>query len=101
MTDEEVRTLLRRRPFTPIELGLSDGRSVLIRHPEQAAVSRRTMYVALVKVKPGLQRFVTPPSGDTIAKDWMLLDLLHIVNAEPVNGEANGRKPRRSRPRPR
>ncbi len=99
MTDEEVRILLRRRPFTPIELALSDGRSVLIRHPVQAAVSIRTMYVPLVKVKPGLQRFVTPPNGDTVAKDWMLLDLLHIVSAKPVNGKANGRKARRSRPR--
>ncbi|MBI3835824.1 MAG: hypothetical protein HY287_15975 [Planctomycetes bacterium] len=96
MNDEEVRTLLRRRPFTPIELALSDGRSITIRHPDQAAVSRRTLYVALVKMKPNLSRMTTPSTGEEIAKDWLLLDLIHIVSAEP----ANGAHPTRPRKRP-
>ena len=99
MTDDEIRELLRARPFEPIEFGLSDGRSVLVRHPEQVAVSRRKMFVMLARVRRGSDRYATPADGDTIAKDWMMLDLLHVVSAEPVNGKANEPKARRSRPR--
>jgi hypothetical protein len=100
MTDDDIRELLRARPFEPIEFGLSDGRSVLVRHPEQIAVSRRKMFVMLARVRRGSSRFFTPPDGDTSAKDWMMVDLIHVVSAEPANGNGQGRS-RRSRPRKR
>ncbi len=37
----------------------------------------------------------SPRSGDTIAKDWIMVDLLHIVSAEP---DDNGRPQRRRKP---
>ena len=93
MNDEEIRTLLNRRPFEPIELFLSDGRVVLIRHPEQAAMSRRNIYIALAKVRRG-EKLATPGDSQTVASEWMLINLIHIVGAEPANGRANGKPPR-------
>jgi len=96
MNDEEVRDLIRTRPFAPVEFTLSDGRSVLVRHPEQVAVSRRKMFVMLARVRGQHNPIATPSSGDTIAKDWMMIDLLHVVSAEPANGTHRPRT-RRSR----
>ena len=98
MQSEVIRDLLRGRPFEPIELALSDGRSVVIRHPDQAVVSRRHLYVALAHVKQGRKRLASPRDGVTIATEWILLNLVHIVSAEPANGATN-RPKRKSPPR--
>lgn len=89
MQADEVRVLLKARPFEPIELGLSDGRKVLIRHPDQAAVSNRKVFVGLAKIHQP-RRLASPTDGDEIAKDWILIDVVHIVSAEPVNGHKSG-----------
>ena len=35
----------------------------------------------------------TPASGDTFAKDWMFIDLLHIATIEPdEDSKKNGKK---------
>lgn len=50
------------------------------------------MFLGLARVarSTGLR---TPASGDTFAKDWMFIDLLHIVTIEPDEGsKKNGRK---------
>jgi len=31
---DEIRRILKKHPFDPIHLALTDGRSVLIRHPD-------------------------------------------------------------------
>ena len=98
MNDEEFRDLIRTRPFAPVEFTLSDGRSVLVRHPEQVAVSRRKMFVMLARVRSQGAPLTTPSNGETIAKDWMMIDLLHVVSAEPANGAHHGpARPRRRR----
>lgn len=91
---DEIRRILRKQPFEPIQLALTDGRSVLIRHPDQATVSERVMFVGLAKIKR-TGPLATPRSGDEIAKDWLLIDLLHIATIEPTNGGGNRRSSRR------
>lgn len=82
---------MKRRPFTPIQIGLTDGRSVLVRHPDQAVVTHRSLFVGLA----GLSRskpLATPGDADTIARDWLLVDLLHVASVEPVNGSPARRR---------
>jgi hypothetical protein len=96
MRSNDIKKILKAEPFVPIRLGLSDGRSVIIRHPDQAVVTDRKMFMGLAKVtrSTGLR---TPASGDTFAKDWMFIDLLHIVSIEPDEGSnGNGQKRKRS-----
>lgn len=96
MQSEVIRDLLRGQPFEPIELALSDGRSVEIRHPDQAVVSRRHLYVALAHVKQGRKRLASPKDGETIATEWILLNLVQIVSAEPANGRSDPPKRKNS-----
>lgn len=99
MRREEIQKLLRQRPFEPIELSLSDGRSVVIRHPDQAVATPRHLYVGLAQIKRGRKRLYSPRDGDAFGKDWILLDVVHIVNAEPTNGATDRPKRKRSPPR--
>lgn len=88
----QIRQMLKETPFVPLRVCLSDGRSVVIRHPDQAVVSESMLFVGVTKVersKPSL----SPRSSEEIAKDWVLVNLLHVATVEPVNG--------RVRPRPR
>ena len=71
----DIRNLLKKEPFEPICVGLSDGRSVLIRHPDQAVVSERHLYVGLAHVQRS-KPLATPRSGETFAPDWLLVNLL-------------------------
>ena len=98
MRRDEIRDLVRKQPFEPIELGLSDGRSVVIRHPDQVVIAERHVIVGLAQIKRGRTQVATPTDGETIAKDWMLLDTIHIVSAEPADGNTK-RRGRRQRKR--
>ncbi len=91
MHNTEIRHLLKRAPFEPIRLGLSDGRSILIRHRDQVVVSQRHVYVGLTRVQRS-KPLATPRSGDVFAPDWLLVDLSHITTVEPADGE--GSKPK-------
>jgi hypothetical protein len=67
---------------------MSDGSSVVIRHPEQALVTARRIFIGLPAKRSA--RDMATPSTDKPADDWTLLDPLHVVAIEP-NGD---RKPR-------
>ncbi|MCH7720230.1 MAG: hypothetical protein IH988_04470 [Planctomycetes bacterium] len=84
--------MLKAKPFEPIRVGLSDGRSVLIRHPDQAVVTERNLIVGLATIERS-GPMATPRTGDAIARDWILINLLQITGVEPADGTA--RRPRR------
>jgi len=94
MDRTELQDVFRKRPFVPIEIGLSDGRAILVRHPDQVMLTRRNAVFGLTQVKNGRKRFRTPDNDDRYVKDWLMVDLLHVVSAEPVNGDD---MPKRSR----
>ncbi len=85
MGADEVRQLLKKQPFAPIALSLSDGRSVEVRHPDQVVVTRRHVFVGLAHVKKEARRLATP-SDDSVAMESLFIDLAHIVSVEPSNG---------------
>ena len=80
----DIKKLLKAQPFEPIRLALSDGRSVLVRHPDQAVVAERHILIGLATVNQR-RSLATPRSGDAIATDWLIVNLPHITTIEPAN----------------
>ena len=76
MRPEELRTLLRRRPFVPIRIHLTDGTIYDVRHPEMALLTRSTVEIGVEKQE-----------GSGIADDVVYCSLVHIVRVENVNGQ--------------
>jgi len=74
MTPEELRSELRRQPFVPLRIHLTDGKVYEIRHPEMVMVKRREIYVG-TETAPG--------SG--VAAECDLVSLLHVVRVEAVS----------------
>ena len=74
MTVQTFRELLARRPFQPFRVVMSSGKTYDVRHPEMAFLTRTTLYVGVD------DRF------DGVPSDAAMCSLLHITNAEPVNG---------------
>jgi len=89
MRPEEIRKLLRVDRFEPLRIGLSDGRCILVRHPDQVVVAERHLLVGLAKLERS-EPLATPRNGEAIAKDWMIINLLQITAMEPSNS-VNGR----------
>ena len=81
MRPEELRTLLRRRPFVPLLAHLTDGTSYQIRHPEMALLTRSTVEIGLEEKE-----------GSGIADQVVYCSLLHIVRVENVNGQPSDRQ---------
>ncbi len=95
----DLQEVLQRRPFVPLEVGLTDGRVIIVRHPDQVMVTRRNAVFGLTQVKDHRKQLRTPDNDRRLVKDWLMVDLLHVVSAEPANG--NGRsRPRRNKKRP-
>ncbi len=74
MTAEDLIELLEERPFVPLRLRLSDGRSYDIRHPEMAIVTPSIVAVGLSHNK-----------GSRLAERVTHCSIAHIVEAEPVD----------------
>lgn len=74
MRAEEIDELLRRRPFAPFRIHLSDGSHYEVKHPEMAVISRYSMVVAIPRRE-----------GSVIASKLVNIALLHIVKTEELN----------------
>ena len=95
MQRSDIEKLMKAQPFTPIHVGMTDGRSVLIRHPDQAVLTQRKLFVGLATIERS-GPLATPKTSKAVARDWIHIDLLHITSIEPANGNA-----RRPKPKPR
>lgn len=82
MERDDLQAILREQPFEPIEFGLTDGRTVLVRHPDQVMLTRRKAVFGLVHVQDHRKRLVTTESDDRRVTDTLTVDLLHVVIAE-------------------
>lgn len=81
---KELQDVLRKHPFEPFRVQLSNGDSYEIPHPEFAALLRSSMIVCVPSRKGG------------VPDRMVQCDLLHIVSIEPVNGK---RRSTRKKPR--
>jgi hypothetical protein len=74
MGSEDIQELVRRQPFRPFRITLTDGRTYDVRHPELAMVGRSTVAIGL------------PANGDeTIYDRLVTVELLHIMQTEHVD----------------
>jgi len=73
MTAEDLIELLEERPFKPLRLRLTDGRSYEIRHPEMAIVTPTIVAIGL-----------TGEDNPRLAERVTHCSVAHIVEAEPA-----------------
>ena len=78
MAPNEIRSHLRRQPFAPFRLYLSDGASYLVKHPEMAIVSMMDVVIAVGGEKDIPERVV-------------FCDPRHVTRIEPVAANGSGR----------
>lgn len=75
MRPDDIRAHLRREPFQPIRVYISDGSKYDVRHPELMMVTRTEVVIAL------------DPGNDKIPEHKIFCDPVHITQIEPVNGQ--------------
>ena len=80
MRPEEIRSHLRKEPFQPFRLYLSNGLSYDVRHPELMFVGRRDVVIAL------------DLGENDIPEQFAYCDPVHVANIEPLDGD---REPKR------
>jgi len=85
MRPTDIQDQLKRGPF-PLRLCFSDGSAFELRHPELLIVSRSTLALTIMG-SPNAR----------LAERIILLDPVHLVRIEPVNG--NGARKHKTRKR--
>ena len=78
MRPVDVLEQVRRQPFVPLLVRLSNGREYLIRHPDQIIVERSSLHIA--NPAPDL------PPGVYDSTD--IVSLLHVAQIIPTPGVA-------------
>jgi hypothetical protein len=73
MAPEDLRDLLRKQPFEPFRLVMTDGVGLDVRHPDLLWVGRRIAMVGL-----------TGEPGQTFFERAVQVDLLHVIRIEPL-----------------
>jgi hypothetical protein len=73
MKAEDLIELLEERPFSPLSLHLSNGRTHEVRHPEMAIVLQEIVTIGL-----------RPDSSSEVAESVTYCATAHIVEAEPM-----------------
>ena len=71
---QEVQNALKKQPFEPFRIHLSDGQALDVRHPEFAALTRHSIFVG------------APTDGDDVPERMVQCDLLHVTTIEPIDG---------------
>ncbi len=85
MTPEKIQEHLRRQPFQPFRVFLSDGSKHDVRHPEMALLTRREIIIAV------------PQNAEQLPERTVICDLLHVTRIEPINGRRAGERPKTQR----
>jgi hypothetical protein len=80
MFAHDLRDLLKRRPFRPFRITLTDGRSYEVRHPELAFLGRSTVILGYPAAD------TDDDEGPPLYERFKIVDLLHIMEAEPIDG---------------
>ena len=80
MYPEEITSHVRKSPFVPFRLCMSDGESYEVRHPEMVIVTKRIVAVAVYRARARMPETLY----------WC--DPVHIIRIEPVNGRPKRKK---------
>jgi len=74
MEADEIIGILRRQPFEPVRVHLSDGTVFEVWHPDQVMVSKRSSHVGV------------GGNGDRAFQRIVVVSNIHITHIEPVGG---------------
>lgn len=85
MRPNDIIQHVRKQPFQPVRVFISDGSSYDIRHPEMMMVGRSEVVIGLLS------------NGDDIYDRFAYCDPVHITRIEPINGKTVRRRTKRSR----
>jgi hypothetical protein len=77
MSPEELSRMIRRRPFVPIRVHITDGASYEIRNPEMAAVGRTVLFIGLVR-----------DVASVLFDEPVLVSMRHVTRVEPILEQA-------------
>jgi hypothetical protein len=77
MHPDELFTAIRRRPFVPLRLYVSDGATYDVRHPDSILVTRRSVILAL------------PGDPNTVPERALTIDTVHVTRMEEIDGAAS------------
>ena len=72
MTVQTFKEMLARRPFQPVRLVTSSGKSYEIRHPEMAFLTRTDILVGVDAAEDG------------VPAEFKIVSLLHVTAIEPI-----------------
>lgn len=78
MAPQELAAAVRRRPFVPFRLTLTEGSAYEVRHPELCMVGQRSAVLGLGSSN----------DPDLLFERSLTVDLLHIVKLEPLESAA-------------
>ena len=84
MRPTEIVAHLRKQPFHPVRMYISDGSSYDVRHPEMMMVGRTEVVIGL-----------SSNSGDLYDR-FAYCDPVYITRIVPINGKRAKRNPKRS-----
>ena len=73
MRAEEFLALLRRKPFVPMRVHMSDGTWHDIKHPEMAAVSKHAVVI-----------LIGPNYDEGIPADYAWCSWLHVTQVQDI-----------------
>ena len=85
MNPEELREMLKRQPFEPFRLVITDGTGFEIRHPDLLWVGRNSAMVGL-----------TGQPGRTFYERAVKVALLHVIRLEPPEAAPSPADPDRN-----
>ena len=74
MRPEDFRDYLRKQPFRPFRVTLTDGRTYEVHHPELAMVGRSTVIIGLAR----------PNEPEPVFDRHVTVSLLHIMQIESI-----------------
>jgi hypothetical protein len=77
MRPDDISTHIRKQPFRPLLVHLSDGTSYHVRHPDFMLVTRSEVIIAL------------DLGSDVLPERYVYCDPVHITRIEPFR-EGNG-----------
>ncbi len=72
---------VRKQPFVPFRVHISDGASYDVPHPEMILVTSNTVVIA------------QPPIAEGVPEHSVLCDPIHVTRIEPINGAKPKRRP--------
>lgn len=73
MSPEELNSALRRRPYVPLRIHVTDGVHYDILNPEMAMIGRTILFL-------GLRRDVDSPFFD----EPVMVSMRHVTRVEPI-----------------